>query len=354
MGENVGFGVRLPVAGPLAGVNAIERVARTSEALGYDALWVHDFLVWNEHLDSVHISVGSAEAMDEAKARGGYQPLFYESLITLAYVAGATTRARIGVAVLCLPFRPPVLTAKQVATLDQLSRGRLILGVGVGATRGTGNRDFEVLGIPRTEKYTRAEEYFAAMRTIWTEEHPTFEGEFISFEPTDINPKPLQRPYPPIWVGGAGPKAIDMAARFGDGWLPGRVGTQDYIDKAHEIKEAGEANGRDMSSFVLGSEIYACVGRTDEEAIQASEKTMRVLTESGGFAQQAAQQAFSEHALIGSVDTVAAKIGRYVEAGVRHFEMKFIYRDIDHLVDQLELVSDRIVSQYSKNAAAAG
>jgi probable F420-dependent oxidoreductase len=344
--QPVQFGVRLPVAGPLARPESIRDVALECEALGFDAVWVHDFIVWNEHLDSVHISCGSAEALESAKAQGQYSPLFYESLLTLAYVAGLTKRVRIGVAVLCLPFREPIVTAKQIATLDQLSDGRLILGVGVGAAKGTGNRDFEVLGVPRTEKYRRSEEYFDVMRTIWTDERPSYEGQFVTFEETELNPKPRQKPHPPIWVGGAGPKAVDMAGRFGDGWLPGRVGVEDYARKAVEIREIGVNAGREMSSFVLGSEIYACVARQRAEAVSASERTIRVLGESGGFAQVEAQQAFADHALIGSIDDVDDKVRGYVDAGVRHFEMKFIYRDVGHLTEQLRLFAERILPKY--------
>src|SRR3954462_11409817 len=108
----VEFGIRLPVAGPLANREAILKTAREAERLGVDALWGHDYIVWTKELDHTHVSCGTLEAVEAAAARPDYRPTFYESLISLAYVAGATERIRIGVAVLCLPFRNPIVTAK--------------------------------------------------------------------------------------------------------------------------------------------------------------------------------------------------------------------------------------------------
>lgn len=346
MGENAEFGVRLPVAGPLASKGSIRSVARAAEDLGFDAVWVHDFIIWTEHLDSVHISCGSAEAVAAAKDAGSYSPNFYESLTTLAYVAGITERVRLGVAVLCLPFRNPILAAKQIATLDQLSEGRLILGVGVGATRSTGNQDFEVLGIPRTDKYRRTDEYVRVMKAIWTQPNPAFSGEFVSFDATEINPKPWQQPHPPIWLGGAGPKAIDMAGRFGDGWIPGRVSVADYPDRAREIQQVAAEAHRPMERFTVASEIYACIAKTEAEAVEASRDTIEILTTAGGFRQLEDQVSFSEHALIGSPVEIARKVDGYVSAGVTHFEIKFIYRDFPHLLEQLSLFSREVTPQF--------
>ena len=125
--------MRIPVAGPLAGPEAIKRSAMEADRLGFDTLWVHDYIVWNRLLDSVHISCGSKEAFLEAVGRDDYEPTFFESITNLAYLAGVTERIHLGIAVLCLPYRDPLVTAKQIAAVDTLSNGRVELGLGQGA-----------------------------------------------------------------------------------------------------------------------------------------------------------------------------------------------------------------------------
>jgi len=164
MGKHIDFGFRLPVSGPLATPASLRRVAARGEELGFDTLWVHDYIIWTTQLDRTHISCSSWEVIEAAGEDA--PPLFLESLTNLSFVAALTTRARIGVAVLCLPFRNPIVAAKQIANVDVLSEGRLVLGVGVGAQKSTHNVDFEVLGIPRKDKYIRTKEYLRVMQEL--------------------------------------------------------------------------------------------------------------------------------------------------------------------------------------------
>ncbi len=119
---------------------------------------------------------------------------------------------------LCLPYRNPIIAAKQVANIDVLSNGRLILGIGTGAPKSTHNVDFEVLGVERKTKYHVTPDYLRAMKAVWTEDNPSYEGEYIGFEETEIWPKPVQKPYPPTWTGGYGPMeagGYDMQPKMG-------------------------------------------------------------------------------------------------------------------------------------------
>src|SRR5215813_4594750 len=139
------FGVRMPCAGALATPDNMREAAQAAERLGFDSLWVHDYIIWTKALDRIHISCGSREAVEAAGP--DYPPVFYESISNLAFLAGVTETIKIGLGVLVLPYRDPGVTAKQLATVDALSKGRLILGVGQGAAKSTQNVDFEVLGI---------------------------------------------------------------------------------------------------------------------------------------------------------------------------------------------------------------
>jgi probable F420-dependent oxidoreductase len=342
------FGVRLPVAGPLAGPGPIKRVAKRAEELGFDALWVHDFIAWTSYQDRTHVSCGSLEAVEAAGP--DQPPIFFESITNLAFLAALTDRIRLGVAVLCLPFRNPIIAAKQVACIDVLSGGRLILGIGVGAAKVTHNVDFEVLGISRADKYDRTKDYFRAMRAVWTESAPSYEGTFISFPETQIDPKPVQKPFPPVWVGGGGPKSVDIAAEFATGWLPPWVSPEEYPARIQGLYDAAAAKGRSDVEFDIATEVYVCVARTREEAVANSRHTLSVLTE--GFADDATPEAIQAAGLVGSTDDVNEKLRRYVDAGVKHYEMKFVYHTVDHLLEQLELFQQEIMPNFREPAAA--
>lgn len=335
------FGVRLPVAGPLANVEAVRTVASEGEALGYDALWVHDFIAWTKYQDRTHVSCGSVEAVE---AVGDTQPIFFESLTNLAFLAGITKTIRLGVAVLCLPFRNPIVAAKQVANIDVLSDGRVILGIGVGAAKITHNVDFEVLGVPRDDKYMRTREYFRVMREIWTKDQPSFEGKYIKMPPTEIYPKPVQKPHPPIWVGGGGPKSVDIAATYGTGWIPPWIPPEQYPGRIRELKELARQKGRGEVDFTIATEVYVCTAPSTEEAWRHARRTLGVLPE--GFAEDATPQAIEASGLVGSTDEVREKLATYVDAGVKHYEMKFIYHNVDHLLTQMRLFAEEIMPAF--------
>ncbi len=334
----VGFGVRLPVAGPLASPSAIATTARLAEVLGFDALWVHDYIVWTKELDRTHVSCGAIELI-----RDDQDPLFFESLTTLAFVAGITERIRLGTAVLCVPYRSPIIAAKQLANIDVLSGGRLTIGVGVGARRSTHNQDFEVLGVPRADKYERTADYLRAMREIWTAEKPSYAGKFLTFPETEINPKPIQRPHPPIWFGGSGPNTIALLAEFGTGWLPTWLTPDAYRTRIAELHVALEGKGRGDVALEIGDEIVACIAPTDEEAYERSRRTVETL--SSGFTVRTAAEAGAS-ALIGSPRTVREKAKALADAGVTHFELKFIYRGLEEFDEQLRLFAQDVLPAF--------
>jgi alkanesulfonate monooxygenase SsuD/methylene tetrahydromethanopterin reductase-like flavin-dependent oxidoreductase (luciferase family) len=260
-------------------------------------------------------------------------------------VAGLTRNIRLGIAVLCLPFRNPIVAGKQVATLDNLSRGRLTLGIGVGAPAATLNRDFEVLGVPRNDKYRRTIEYFNVMRTLWTEPNPGYQGRYVSFEPTEMNPKPVQQPHPPIWLGGKGQRALEMTAEFGNGWLPGGMSPDEYRERIPVLKQVARDKGRGEVDFTIGMEVSACIGRTSEEAQQASNRTFGLLPTH--FAAYEDSDTVARSSLVGSTTEFRDQVGRFVNAGVQHFELKMIYQNVDHLLTQMELLNKEVMPSFA-------
>lgn len=145
-----------------------------------------------------------------------YPPPFYDSLTTLAWMAGITERIQLGTTVTVLPLRNPLSTARVTANIDQFSGGRFIFGVGVGWS----TKEYTALGIPFERRGAITDDYLAAIKKLWTATATSHDGEFVSFRDVRTGPNPSQRPHPPIWVGGSSPRAIRRAARLGDAWHP--------------------------------------------------------------------------------------------------------------------------------------
>lgn len=348
------FGVRLPVAGPLANRDSIRRGAVEAERLGYDTLWVHDYLVWNQELDSMHISCGSKETFLEALESPDYVPKFYESLSNLAFVAGITDRIRLGAAVLCLPYREPLATAKQIATIDDLSGGRVDLGIGQGAAKSTRNVEFEVMGIDRATKVKHTREMFEAMREVWINDVASFRGEFYEFEGAQVYPKPAQAPHPPIWIGGVKDLSLKMIADYADGWLSFWITPEQFPTATGRLNAMLEERGREPDSLKVGTEIHVYLESTVEKARRDVNATMRAFDDayegtSGTFALEAEVDHTAEmwnSSLIGTPETVSERIAAYMEAGCTVFEMKFIYHNVDHMVEQWTRFSEEVAPNF--------
>ena len=160
---------------------------------------------------------------------------FPEALTAVAFLAGATTRIKVLTNVLVLPYRHPVLLAKGVSTLDYLSGGRVILGIGVGHLQ----REFDILGVPFSERGPMTDEYIQAMRELWTSERPRFQGRYVQFEDVLFEPKPLQKPHPPLWIGSQGKSRPSMrrAGNLGDGWIPNLVPPEALVECLEYIRQ---------------------------------------------------------------------------------------------------------------------
>jgi probable F420-dependent oxidoreductase len=206
-------------------VQALVGLAERVEELGFDSVWVHDHV----------FNVG--HVLD----RIGGRP-YYEPLTLLSFVAARTRRVRLGTSVLVLPYHNPIRLAKTAATLDVLSGGRLILGVGVGAI----DNEMEAMGTAFKERGAFTDEAIAVMRTLWSEEDPRFDGKYSRFAGMKFSPKPIQRPIP-IVIGGVSRAAIRRAARVGDGWQPLGLSPEALGQGIAALHEELRACGRDAA-----------------------------------------------------------------------------------------------------------
>ncbi|HEY8515962.1 MAG TPA: LLM class F420-dependent oxidoreductase [Candidatus Binatia bacterium] len=244
MSARLGFGVALPNYGPLARPDALLRLARRAEALGVDSVWVADHLVAPVEVASVYPFDRSA---NPKPGDMGVIEHFYEPLTTLAFLAGATERVRLGVSVYVMPYRNPVVTAKMVATLDALSGGRVIFGVGVGWLR----EEFAALGQDARHRGRVTDEYLEVCRRLWRDEVASFAGRHYVLPAVRSGPKPVQRPLPPIWVGGNSQAARERAVALGDGLHLIDLSPDEVAAHATELRAALARAGRDPASFTV-------------------------------------------------------------------------------------------------------
>ena len=227
------FGVQLSLKPPQEQFDLVRRI----EALGFDSVWSGD-----------HVSF--------------HNPM-YESLTLLAGYVPITSRLRLGTAVYLLALRPPAIAAKITSTLDVLSGGRLIFGVGVG---GENPKEFELCGVPHAERGARVSEAIDVVRTLWRDTPATFKGRFTNFEGVSIDPKPVQKPGPPIWIGGRSDAALARAGRQGDGWVSYVVQPERYAQSLDKIRSAAAAAGRKLEGFAAAHLAFVTVGRDYESA----------------------------------------------------------------------------------------
>ncbi len=219
--------------------------AQAAEANGFESIWTVEHVIYPEGYSSTY----PYDPSGKMPARPD-TPI-PDPLIWLAYLAGVTETIRLGTGILILPERNPVVLAKELATLDDLSNGRLELGIGVGWLR----EEFDALGIPWERRGKRTDEYVAAMRTLWTGELVAHEGEFVNFANVSSNPRPQQENIP-IVVGGHSEAAAKRAGRLGDGFFPGRGSVEELKASFELVRQTAQDYGRDPSAieFTAGSE----------------------------------------------------------------------------------------------------
>lgn len=292
--RTLAIGCTLPASSVAADPGALAALAHAAEDLGFDSLWLSDHVVIPERISSSYPY--SPDGRFPTPATHPY----LEPLAGLGYLAGATRHLRLGTHVLILPYRHPLLTAKMVASLDNLSGGRVDLGIGVGWMR----EEFEALGLSErvfTRRGAATDEQLRILNAVWTEDVASFEGEFYRFNRLGAKPHPLQKPYPPIWVGGHSRAALRRTARFGDGWLP--IGGRPPADLPPEAIAAG----------------WQTI-RTEAERVGRDASRLRVCFSTGVAFEPAdnPRRPFS-----GSPEQIAADFDGYREVGVDSFIVGF-------------------------------
>jgi probable F420-dependent oxidoreductase len=245
----VEFGFSLPGRGPLAGPDPLLKIALKAETLRYSSIFVTDHVVLPASMARSVYPYSPTRQLP-----GGAAQDYLEPLALLAYLAHATTKIRIGTSVLVVPYRNPLVVAKMLATVDRLSKGRVILGAGVGWLR----EEFEALAAPAFEdRGTVTDEYLKLMRAAWTTDPVTFEGRHYKVAGVHALPKPVQRGGIPVWIGGHTDAAVKRAGTLGDAWHPiglrppALLYPEEYRMKAEQVRAWAKRAGRDPRSVQL-------------------------------------------------------------------------------------------------------
>jgi probable F420-dependent oxidoreductase len=250
------FGLTIPHTGRAASPQWVRDSSIAAETAGWDSLWAVDHMVMPHHTDSEYTLGRKPAAIGDDAVSGLLSPN-YEMMTTLTWVAGFTERVKLGTSVAVLPIRNAVANARQLATLDVYSGGRVLYGVGVGWLR----EEAEAMGMPWDRRGKRSEEHIALLRALWCAEGDLveFHGEFHDLPPMDPEPRPVQRPIP-ILIGGHSDSALERAGRIGDGWIAAQMSPERVAEHWPKVQASAEANGRDPGSLQLVSSIS---GRTE-------------------------------------------------------------------------------------------
>ena len=241
------YGFTLPGRGQIATPERLGIIAKKGEEYGFDALLTGDHILVPRNISSPYPYTGGG------KCPGSDSGESMEQISLLSYIAGQTNKIRWVTSGLIVPHRNPLVAAKSLATLDVLSGGRLVVGVGVGWMR----EEFQALGLPPfEERGAVTDEYIRAFKELWTEDDPQFEGKYISFDNISFLPKPVQKPHPPIWVGGESRPALRRTAELADGWYPlgsnptFPMGTPDQLQGGLDrLAQYAERFGRDPKTI---------------------------------------------------------------------------------------------------------
>ena len=315
------FGYGAPTRPPLGTAENIRAIAEKAEeiGLGYVSIADHVFPPRNER-DAYPYTADGATPWDDSGN-------VLECLTLATFIAGATRRLRLVTGVMVVPLRSPLATAKVLASIDVLSEGRLTVGCGVGWERG----EFEVLGAPPFARRGAAtDEYLELFKELWTSDAPSHAGEFVNVSGFPFQPKPVQKPHPPLWIGGESPAAMRRAARLGDGWYPivcNRRNPFDTVERyaagVADLHAACESAGRNPDELELGLVVfnYSAGG---SRRLPSGER----------------------EAFTGTYGDILDDVKRYRDAGMQHAMIRLVHHaSLKATLDGMEAFADEVVAR---------
>ena len=296
------FGMCVPHYGKPVNIAQTLEVARGAEAMGFDSVWVTDHLLVPRTFEII------------------YRDNMLEPIALLSHLAAVTQRVRVGTSVIILPYRHPITVAKMLATIDQLSGGRLIFGAAVGWME----EEFRALGQPHAERGVMSDEHLRLIRALWTSEVVSFAGKYTHFTDMQASPRPVQQPHPPIWIGGNSRRAQRRVAELGDGWHATGAAPADIAAGRTYIQQRWSQHQR-AGQPRLSLRIGLFIDGVSELAVSYPSR--------GRLTMQ------------GSVQQIVDTIGAYQEAGIEHLVCEMSTQAHDSILRTMETVMHSIKPQ---------
>ncbi len=314
--------VKVGVVIPQYGVSfrTVFKFARISEKLGYDSLWIED------HLTPWQLPPGKGAL---------------ECFTTLSYIASITKKPLIGTLVTNVIYRHPAILAKSAATIDRISGGRLVLGLGLGWYEDE-IRAFNIPYPPLKQRIEMLSELIDYLKKLWASKGKVnFKGKYFKLERAYFNPKPIQKPYPPIIIGTGGEKKmLKLVAEKADGWNYGALTPEEFKRKALVLRKHCESVGRDFNEIEKSLELYVFIAETLEKA-ETMKKHYWEAIPKGNKLQHIIQDIYMKTALTGSPGDVEAQLKEYIRAGVDHFTLVFPGK---YRLEMLEIFGKKVLS----------
>ncbi len=303
------LGVFLPVSGRAAVPEVLTDAAQQAERLGFDSVWAAERLVnpWSMTTRYPYKANDTWFVPPESP--------FLETLTALTFLAGVTTKITLGSAVIVLPYRHPLFTARVATSIDTLSKGRFILGVGIGWMP----EEFEALGVTFKDRAGMSEEQLQIFNLLWAEERPSYKGRYYQFEPVAVNPRPVQQPRFPIWMGGESEPAQRRAAKYSDAWFSYfvKISAPELAARYGQVREWAAEAGRDPDAVKL-----CCVRPIEltDEPVPQEEGTLR-----------------------GTPEQLVEALRPYIEVGVEHMALQFMRGRWPERREQIEKFGQEVI-----------
>jgi len=308
------FGIAIPQVflNGRADMALVRRTLQRAEELGYDSAWVQDQVASDVPL--------------------------LESVSLMCYAAAVTERLKLGVSVIVLPIRNAPQLAKDIGTLDHMSGGRAILGVGLGPVF-AGDNYFQIFGTKANEALRRFNESVRIMKSLWTETKTNIDGEFYTLHNTGMEPKPIQKPHPPLWFGGQHPNALRRAVRVADGYMgAGPTTTGDFGRNVEHLRRFMDEAGRDPATFPLSKRVYLAV---DDDAARAKRGLDEFFTARYPWMIDANPNYVADTCVWGSADRVAEGLSEVLANGAGMIVLNPLW----DFVEQIEALSTDVIPQ---------
>ena len=291
------FGLCLPIRRDCS-LDFNIQLAIRAEELGFDSIWASD-----------HVALPENQI-------GRFTKIFYDPFVILSAIAAKTQVIMLGTSLIILPYRNPVIVAKSVSTIDVLSSGRFIFGVGTGWLE----EEFDSLGIPFKDRGKRSNEYLEVMINLWEETDHEFKGEFINYSDIKFYPKPHQNPHPQIWVGGNSKKAMQRAANFGNAWQPTWITPAEMEEPISYINKLLKTNGKKSDDFIFSVRNRIMIGKDTSDEPECYFK--------------------------GTIENVINDISKYESVGVSHVVFDPETRSDQETFDMIQNISENIISRF--------